>query len=687
VPEIFIRRAACLVAPVAAMAISTNVSAAEVTVLPPVEVRGSYDNSLGTWDAASQGAVNRETIEKRPLLRPAELLETVPGLIVTQHSGEGKANQYFLRGYNLDHGTDFATWVAGMPVNMPTHAHGQGYTDLNFLIPELVSRVLYTKGPYFAEDGDFASAGTACIHYAEKLPSNIAALTGGALGYRRAVFAGSPAMGAGRLVYGFEYQHADGPWVNPSRFHKVSGALRYAQGTQADGFNLTAMSYQAGWNATDQIPLRAVADGALSRYGAVDPTDGGASSRYSLSGEWRQSAGDVSRAANFYVIRSRLNLYSNFTYFLNNPVNGDQFEQREQRLTMGGAASQTWYAKFDGKQMWNTAGLQLRRDRVSPLALYNTQARQFLSTTREDRVTVTSVAPYFSNTVLWTDWLRSIAGVRADFHNFNVANDNAANSGKARDALVSPKLSLIFGPWAKTEYFINYGRGFHSNDARGATITVDPASGNPAQRVAPLARTIGYEAGARSEITKGLTMSAAVWQLSQASELIFVGDAGTTEPGRPSRRKGLEMLAQYLPKPGIALDWSLAVTQARFRDADAAGNYIPGAPGRVMSAGLTADANAGWFGALRWRYFGQRPLIEDNRVRSGSTALVNARVGYAFGKTFKVQLDGYNVLNRKNNDIDYFYLSRLAGEAAPVSDLHFHPVEKQAFRVSVMASY
>lgn len=661
--------------------------AAEVAVLPPVVVTGSYDNSVGSSDAASQGAVNRELIEKRPLLRPAELLETVPGMIVTQHSGDGKANQYFLRGYNLDHGTDFATWVAGMPVNMPTHAHGQGYTDLNFMIPELVSRVLYTKGPYFAEDGDFASAGTARIYYAEKLASNIATVTMGQFGYRRTVLAGSPEFGEGRLVYGLEYQHADGPWVNPSHFHKLSGVLRYAQGTSANGFNITGMTYLAGWNSTDQVPLRAVSEGSISRYGAIDPTDGGQTSRHSLSGEWRYAESDVTRAASFYVIRSRLNLFSNFTYFLNNPLNGDQFEQTEQRLVLGAAANQTWYGKWDNRQMWNTLGLQLRRDRLSPVALYNTQAREFVSVTREDKVTITSMAPYFSNTVVWTDWLRSIAGVRADFYDFNVVSNNSVNSGNARDVMVSPKMSLIAGPWAKTEYFVNYGRGFHSNDARGTTITVDPTSGNPAQRVDPLVRTIGYEAGVRSEVTTGLTVSAAAWQLKQGSELLFVGDAGTTEPSRPSRRTGVEFLAQYLAKPGISLDGSLALTRARFRDIDPAGSYIPGAPNRVATVGITVDAQSGWFGALRWRYFGQRPLIEDNSVHSGSTSLVNMRLGYAFAKSLKMQLDGHNLFNRKNNDIDYFYQSRLAGEPAPVSDTHFHPVEKRAFRLSMVVSY
>ena len=660
---------------------------AQTAVLPAIEVKGSYEDSLGVWDAASQGAATREVIEKRPLLRPAEALETVPGMIVTQHSGDGKAHQYFLRGYNLDHGTDFATWVAGMPVNMPTHAHGQGYTDLNFLIPELVSRLVYGKGPYFAEDGDFSSAGSARIYYAERLPSNIAALTGGSYGYGRAVLAGSPAFGPGRLVYGFEYQHSDGPWDNPNRFHKLNGVLRYAQGAQPNGFNITAMAYRAGWNSSDQIPQRAVDAGLIGRFGAIDPTDGGNSSRYSLSGEWRQSEGGVSRAANFYAIRSRLNLYSNFTFFLNDPVNGDQFEQSEKRLVLGGAASQTWSSRIGDRQMWNTFGLQVRRDRLSPVALYATQARQVLSVTREDRVTTTSAAPYFSNTVAWTSWFRTIAGMRADFYSFDVSSSQPANSGTARDSIVSPRLSMIFGPWAKTEYFLNAGRGFHSNDARGATITVDPASGAPAQRVDPLVRTFGYEAGVRSELAKGLTASAALWQLEQDSELLFVGDAGTTEPSRPSRRRGLELLTQYLLAPGLSFDLSLALTHARFRDSDPVGSFIPGAPDRVASAGVTLESGTGWFGALRWRYFGPRPLIEDNSVRSNGTSLVNARAGYAFGKKLKMQFDAFNLFNRKDHDIDYFYASRLAGEPAPVSDIHFHPVEKRAFRLTLTASY
>ena len=662
--------------------------AQDPAVLPPVEVLGRYEDAIGVSDAASQGVVTRQGIEKRPLLRPGEVLEAVPGVIVTQHSGDGKANQFFLRGYNLDHGTDFATWVAGMPVNMPTHAHGHGYTDLNFVIPELISRVTYNKGPYFGEDGDFGSAGSARIAYADKLPFGIASLTAGAFDYRRALFAGSPAFGAGALTYGLEYQRNDGPWEHPNDLGKWNGALRYAQSGAAGGFSITGMAYQADWNSTDQIPRRAVESGLLGRFGAIDPTDGGRARRHSLSGEWHSTEGGASSSISAYAIRSRLNLFSNFTYFLDDPVNGDQFEQAEKRLTLGAQASRSWPGSLAGHAMLNTLGVQLRRDRVDPVALYSTAARARLSATREDRVSVASAAPYFSNTLEWTSWLRSVAALRADFYRFEVASDRPENSGSKSDSVVSPKLSAIFGPWAKTEYFLNWGRGFHSNDARGTTITVDPKTGDPAERVSPLVRTTGYEAGVRSEIVPKVTTSLALWELKQDSELLFVGDAGTTEASRPSRRTGIEWLVQWLPAPWVALDLTAAFTRARFGDPDPSGDRIPGAPERVVSAGATVESRHGWFGSLRWRYFGPRPLIEDNSVRSQSTSLVNARLGYAVAKRVRAYVDVFNLFDRTASDIDYFYASRLQGEApAGVDDIHFHPVERRALRATLAVTY
>ena len=662
--------------------------AAGVQTLEAVEVTGNYDNSVGTWDAASQGAVNAKGIEERPMSRTGEVLETVPGMMVTQHSGDGKANQYFLRGYNLDHGTDFATWVAGMPVNMPTHAHGQGYTDLNFLIPELVSRIQYNKGPYFAEDGDFSSVGSARISYAEELPSTLATLTTGQNKYNRALLAGSPQLGAGRMVYGLEYFYTNGPWDNPEKLHRVNGVLRYAQGSAGNGFNVTAMGYTANWNSTDQIPQRAVQSGQIDSFGAIDPTDGGQSSRYSLSGEWRQTDGSIVRNVNVYAIRSRLSLYSDFTFFLNNPLNGDQIAQVEDRTVAGGAASQTWLTQWGGRDVTNTVGLQLRRDRLSPVAFYSTQSRGLLSVTSQDGVTVSSAAPYVSNTIRWTSWLRSVAGLRYDRQHFDVTSLLPANSGSKSDALLSPKISLAFGPWSQTEYFLNWGRGFHSNDARGATQAIDPSTGNPAQPVSPLVRTTGYEMGVRTQYIPKLTASLALWQLRQNSELVFVGDAGTTEPSRASLRTGIEALVQYQARSWLALDAGAGFTRARFSEVEAPGNYIPGAPVAVVSAGATVENLNRWYGALRWRYFGPRPLIEDNSVSSSATSLVNLRVGYAFDKRLRLQLDVFNLLDRKDHDIDYFYASRLAGEpAAGVNDVHFHPVEPRLLRASLVANF
>jgi outer membrane receptor protein involved in Fe transport len=448
------------------------------------------------------------------------------------------------------------------------------------------------------------------------------------------------------------------------------------------------MAYKADWNSTDQIPRRAVDEGLIGRFGAIDPSDGGRSSRYSLSGEWRSLEGETSRALSVYAIKSRLNLFSNFTFFLDDPVNGDQFEQAESRVTLGGQASQTRSGRLGERLVLNTLGLQLRRDRIDPVALYSTLARERLSTTREDRVTVESAGPYFSNTIEWTRWLRTVAGLRADFYRFDVDSNLPENSGTRRDSIVSPKVSAIFGPWAKTEYFLNWGRGFHSNDARGTTIAVDPKTGDPAAQVSPLVRTSGYEAGLRSQRIRNVTTSLALWELKQDSELLFVGDAGTTEPSRPSKRTGLEWLVQWLPKPWIALDLTAAFTRARFTDADPVGDRIPGAPESVASAGVTVDSPNGGFGSLRWRYFGARPLIEDNSVRSQSTSLVNARVGYAVAKQVRAYVDVFNLFDRKASDIDYFYASRLQGEpAAGVSDVHFHPVEPRALRATLALTY
>lgn len=672
-----------LIFPVSVLLALNTAEAEESITLDTISVIGNYDNGIGTSDAASEGIVTRKLMENRPALRTGELLEFVPNLIVSQHSGNGKANQYYLRGFNLDHGTDFATFVDGVPVNMRTHAHGQGYTDLNFLIPELVQEIKYKKGPYFAEFGDFASAGAAQMQLVNQLPKGIASVTFGSYGYQRYLVANSTDMADGSLLYGLEINRNNGPWQNEENLKKLSGILRYSAGTAQDGFNITAMAYHNQWDATDQIPLRAVQSGALNRFGTIDPTDGGESSRYSLSAARYQRDSAGAFEANVYALHSKLDLYSNFTYFLNNPVDGDQFNQNEHRTTVGFNIAKTWFTSGFGLPMQNKIGLQTRYDGLSPVALYNTAATKRTSLIRSDKVKELSNGFYAENSTQWHEKFRSVLGLRYDQYHFDVDSSIIGNSDKAQDHITSPKLSLIFGPWADTEFFINYGKGFHSNDARGTTQTVLP-NGDPAAAVTPLAASRGSEIGIRTEIIPNLQSSLALWQLNLDSELLYIGDAGETEPTRASKRKGVEWSNHYIANDWLLFDFDIALSQARYNTNDGSGKHIPGSLGRVIAFGASFNNLNQWSGAIQLRHFGPRPLVEDNSVRSNSTTVAYARVGYQFTPSTKLTLDVFNLFNRKQSDIDYFYTSRLNGEAAEgVDDKHFHPVEPITARLTL----
>jgi hypothetical protein len=671
------------------MAQSAAQSAAE---LPTVTITGNYNNAVGTSDAASQGVVTSKLIESRPTLRPAEVLEFVPGVIVSQHSGDGKANQYYLRGFNLDHGTDFATTVDGMPVNMPTHAHGQGYSDLNWLIPELVDRINYRKGPYYADEGDFASAGAAHIKLFDQLPRGLASVTVGENGYERALLTSSTALSAGKLLYALEAAHNDGPWDQPENFRRLNGVLRYSFGDGDTRSSLTGMAYTAQWRATDQVPQRALSSGLISRFGTIDASDHGETSRYSLSYKLLRAFDDGEFKLNAYAVRSSVDLYSNFTYFLDDPVHGDQFEQAEHRNIFGLNSSRRWQTHIAGLDSANTLGIQMRQDRLSPVGLYTAEGGQRLSTTQESRVRETSIGLYAENQTQWQPWLKTIAGLRADQFRFNVDSSIAANSGQKSSFIGSPKLSLVFGPWDKTEYFVNYGHGFHSNDARGVTSSISPKEGLPIEPSPALVRTKGAEIGLRSEIIPGLQSSVALWQLQLGSELVFSGDAGDTQASGASKRHGIEFNNHYVAKPWLLFDADVAVSQSRFDkaqgDAPHTGRDIPGSVRTVASFGATVTDWGPWFGQLQVRYFGPRPLIEDNSQRSQGTTLAYARVGYKVSPDVKVALDVFNLFNRQVSDIDYYYASRLPQEAAEgVSDIHSHPAESRTFRVTLNVGF
>ena len=643
---------------------------------------------IGVADAASVGVITSKQIEERAEQRPGDVLETIPGVVISQHSGEGKANQYYLRGFNLDHGTDFATTVAGAPVNMPTHAHGQGYSDNNFLIPELISGVQFKKGPYYADEGDFSTAGAANINYTNFLEKPIVSLTGGTFGYQRMLAAGSTAFAGGVLLGGLELSSNNGPWKRPDDYHKFNGLARFTSGSDKTAYSITLAAYDGKWNATDQIPDRAFADGLISRFGAIDPSDGGTSHRYSLAGDWQASGENTLTKANAYVIGYGLDLFSNFTYFLDDPVNGDQFEQADRRIVAGGRTTHQWYSNLFGRQSENLAGIDVRHDDIGSIGLYHTRQRERLETTRSDAVRQTSAGLFVQSTIQWTDRVRSVAGLRADDYSFDVHAGDPANGGTVSASIVSPKLNLIFGPWHDTELYASAGSGFHSNDGRGTTLTRDPKTGTPADPVQALVRTEGAEIGIRSTAIPRLQSTLALWGLDIASELVFSGDAGTTEAGRPSRRSGFEWSNYYRLSDHFVLDADLADSKARFTDSNPAGARIPGAVEGVVSTGISAEDLGRFSGSLRYRYLGPRPLIEDNSVRSHASHLAQATIGYALTPRYRLVAECLNLLNTKVSDVDYYYASRLPGEPlAGVNDTHFHPVEPRAIRLRFEASF
>ena len=658
----------------------------EQPTLEEIEVTGRSLNLVGEATSASEGLVSQEEIELRPILRTGDVLELVPGMVVTQHSGTGKANQYFLRGFNLDHGTDFATYVDGMPVNMRTHGHGQGYTDLNFVIPETIGTLAYRKGPYHAEVSDFSSAGSAAMVTMNRFDDNLVQVGAGEDNYYRALLLGSLDMGPGTASTALEYNSYDGPWSDIKEdTRKYNGLLKYGWDVAGGEATVTAMAYDNHWNSPDQIPQRAVDEGLIDELGSVDDHVGGESSRYSLSASWQDGNWDTW----LYAVRYRLKLWSNFTYYLDDEENGDEFEQKDQRWLYGGRANYRVAGTLMGMDMVNLLGVELRYDDIPEVGLYKTSGRQRLGTIRSDKVEEWSTGVYAENQVHWTPQLRSVLGARYDYFDFDVNSrideniygvDLTPNSGQQHADRLALKGSLIYNFSDQWETYASAGQGLHSNDARGTTAAVDPIDGTAIDPVDPLVDSLGYELGLRGFLHERLNTSIALWSLKLDSELLFVGDAGTTEASRKSERQGVEVTAYYQFADEWTLDLEYAYTDAKFTDSAPEGNQIPGSVEKVLQTGISADLASGWFGSLRLRYFSERPLLEDGSVTSEDSTVVNLRLGYRLPRwTFKV--DVLNLLDSKDHDIDYFYASRLPGEpSGGVEDVHFHVLEPRTVR-------
>ena len=653
-------------------------AAPDADPLPTIVVTGRAANLIGIAGSASEGTIGKVDLADRPIQRVGELLEAIPGLIATQHSGGGKANQYFLRGFNLDHGTDFASFVDGVPINMRTHGHGQGYTDLNFIIPELVERIDYAKGPYRADIGDFATAGSARF---TTIDTAAPFVTGeiGTSDYYRIVGGGSTKLGAGDLFLGGEFRYDNGPFKIPEGLELFNVLAKWT-GPVGDGVLRASLdAYHVDFRSAEQVPERAITSGLIDRLGFLDPFLGGRTTRIGVNVNWTQD-GDTPITALAYAHYYKFKLISNFTYFLDNPDTGDEFEQRDQRFVVGGRADKK-FATHLLMPVDLLVGAETRFDFIDPVGLYHTQFGEITSTVRQDRVTEGSGAVFGEATLHPTSTIRVLVGLRADGYTFDVRSDLAANSGKSTAGIFSPKASVAWTPFKAVELYANYGRGFHSNDARGTSIAINPADQTPADPVTPLVRAEGYEAGIRARPLLGLTLTATYWWLNLESELLFTGDGGTTEPLGPSKRCGYELSAFYKPAPWLTVDAEYSDSSGRLTDLPPGLGHIPNAIETVIGAGLVAKYERATLG-VRVRHFGSYATIEDNSVRSDPTTVVNARLGYDFGRV-ELAADLINALDAHDNEITYFYTSRLQGEPlAGVDDRHIKPIEPRQLRVS-----
>ena len=665
----------------AAEAADPEPAADRLDVFDAIAVRERADDLVGIAASATEGSTGRLDLALRPILRPGDLVETVPGVVATQHSGGGKANQFFLRGFNLDHGTDFSVTLGGMPVNFPTHGHGQGYNDLNLMIPEVVERVRFRKGPYHADLGDFSAAGGADIEIVRSLPESMIQIEGGSFDYGRALFAGSRSLGGGDLLGAVEVFHDDGPFERGDDYDGAKALVRFSQGDALRGWSVTALGYDADWLSSDQLPRRLVESGALDRFGLIDTGPSGSTSRFALLGDLQRGSDRALSRLRLWIQSYDFSLIGNTTYFLDDPVHGDGVEQIDDRRAAGLDWRRTWLSAIGAHPVETTVGVQARFDDIDN-ALFKSAERARIATVRQDSIELFSGGPFLEAEVEWTPWLRTVAGLRVDATSGDVESSLDANSGSRSDQLVSPKLSVVLGPWAKTEVYLNGGHGFHSNDARGAVLRVDPQSGEPAEPVDPLVRARGADVGVRTTVVRGLQTTVSVFSLELDSELIFVGDGGVTEASRPSRRRGVEWATYWRPAPWLSLDLDATWTDARFTDDDPAGDRIPGAIERTVAAGVSLVERGPWTASLRWRHFAGVPLVEDDSVRWGSSSVVNGRVGYRFASGLTLTLEGFNLLDSEDSDIEYFYASRLPGEPAEgIEDVHFHPLPRRSTRL------
>ncbi len=646
---------------------------AEIVDVPEVSIIGARPVA-----ASSQQFIPDKEYLLQPQGRPAQVLRLIPGFIAVEHSGgAGKADQYFLRGFDADHGTDVAFFSDGMPINFRTHAHGQGYTDLNFIIPETIEGLDVYKGAYLPEYGDFATAGAVNFRTRQVVQEGVVQAAAGQFDTQRYMLMFSPPKDRVRTLFAAEGYYTNGPFQNDNRYFRTNLLGKMTTNLSGrDELSLTATFHKAQWNASGEIPLRAVQDVSLDRFGAIDPSEGGKTLRSTAKLNYHYDTTSGGQYfANAYGQYYRLDLFTNFTFFLNDPVNGDGIQQSDRRVMYGGDLGYKQQGEVLGVPSIGTVGFQTRVDNIH--ARLGTQTtRMPTGATTDSDILETSYAPFVKAEVQPTSWLRLVGGLRAETFTFDVRNRCSTcaeqPAGQTNSGIVLPKMNLILGPWASTEFFANYGEGYHSNDARSA---VAPGS-------SPLARAKSYEVGVRSKPwgPEGVELLATLWRLDLKSELVFVGDAGTTEIRGASRREGVEVAARGQVWGPIYLNGSVTWTKAEFRNGEA----ILLAPEVTAYGAVLVRWPESLTSQLQVTYLGVRPLREDRSVKAPSWVDFDLSERYQLPITLPHgRLEAFlfiqNLLNTKWEQAIFSFDSQRRNEAVPVNDIHFVPGNPRTF--------
>ena len=622
--------------------------------------------------ASSQHFIPDKEILLQPQGRPAQVLRLIPGFIAVEHSGgAGKADQYFLRGFDADHGTDVAFFSDGMPINLRTHAHGQGYTDLNFIIPETIEGVDVSKGAYLPEYGDFVTAGAVNFRTRQVVQEGVAQAAGGQFDTQRYLLMFSPTKERVRTLFAAEGYYTNGPFENGNRYFRTNLFGKMTTNlTGRDELSLTGTFLKSQWNGSGEIPFRGITDGTLGRFGAIDPSEGGNTLRSTARLNYHYDTTSGGQFfANAYGQYYRLDLFTNFTFFLNDPVNGDGIQQSDRRVIYGGDLGYKQQGEVLGLPTIGTVGFQTRVDDIH-VRLGTQTTRTPTGTTTDSNILETSYAPFVKVEVQPTPWVRLVGGLRAETFTFDVRNRCTScaeqPAGRTNSGIVLPKMNLILGPWASTEFFANYGEGYHSNDARSA---VSPGS-------SPLARAKSYEVGVRSKPwgPEGVEVTATIWRVDLKSELLFVGDEGTTEIRGPSRREGVEVAARGQVWGPLHVNGSVTWTKAEFRNGDA----IPLAPELMGYGALLLRWPEGLTSQLQATYLGARPLIENRSVKSPAWITFDLSERYQLPvKLSQGRLEAFlfiqNLFNTEWEQAIFSFGSQRRNEAAPVNDIHFVP--------------